>query len=105
MSTHLEAKRTWNVLTLEFFLYAFRHPAAQRQLAERYRGAWQVLTTLFQGISHVEEGRSALPIAYLLWALIALGMGLSLQAYLEPGALPAELYSTIVGQFLRTLHE
>jgi AcrR family transcriptional regulator len=102
---HLEERRTWNVLTLEFFLYALRHPTAQQQLAERYRGARQILTTLFQGISQAEKDRSAVPIEYLPWVLIALGTGLSLQAYLEPGALPTDLYSTIIGRLLDTPHE
>jgi hypothetical protein len=41
-----------------------------------------------------------LPLEYLHRALLALGTGLALLAYLEPGALPPELYSAIVGQLI-----
>jgi AcrR family transcriptional regulator len=102
---HLEEKRTWNVLTLEFFLYALRHPTVQHQLAERYRAARNVLTTLLQEISQAEEDRPAFPTEYLAWAFIALGTGLSLQAYLEPEALPTDLYTTIIGRLLDAPHE
>ncbi len=102
---HLQERRTWNVLTLEFFLYALRHPTAQQQLAERYRAARNELTTLLQGISPASEDGSALPDEYLAWALIGLGIGLSLQAYLEPTALPADLYPTITGLLLHAPHK
>jgi len=102
---HLQERRTWNVLTLEFFLYALRHPTAQQQLAERYRAARSELATLFRTVAPAPVVRSDLPGEYLAWALIALGIGLSLQAYLEPKALPADLYPTITGLLLHTPHE
>ena len=96
----LEEKRTWNVLTLEFFLYALRHPSAQQQLAERYRVARKELTALLEERYQAEGGSPAFPVEYLAWALLALGSGLALQAYLEPGSLPSDLYATIVGRLL-----
>ena len=95
-ATYLEEKRTWNVLTFEFLVYAMRHPAVQERLAARYRIARSELTTLLQGMYQAEGDLPALPIEYIPWALLALGTGLALQAYLEPGALPADLYATIV---------
>jgi AcrR family transcriptional regulator len=95
-AAYLEEKRTWNVLTFEFLVYAMRHPAVQEQLAARYRIARSELTTLLQRMYQAEGDLPALPIEYIPWALLALGTGLALQAYLEPGALPADLYATIV---------
>lgn len=101
-SAHLQERRTWNILTLEFFLYALRHPKAQQQLAQRYQAARNELAKLVQVDAQASQVRSDLPGDYLAWALIALGIGLSLQAYLEPDALPPDLYSTITEQLLRT---
>ena len=75
------------------------------RLAERYRAARNELTTLLQGNSPSSEDCSALPDEYLAWALIGLGIGLSLQAYLEPTALPADLYPTITGLLLHAPHK
>ena len=93
------------MLTLEFFLYALRHPTAQQQLAARYRAARSELAKLFQAVAPPSEVRSDLPGEYLAWALIALGLGLALQAYLEPKALPADLYPTITGLLLHASPE
>ena len=94
----LEERRTWNILTLEFLLYAMRHPSAQQLLAERYRGARNQLTNLLQSIEASKGKAPDVPAEYLSWALLALGSGLMLQAYLEPGALPEGLYSAVVGR-------
>lgn len=102
---YLEERRTWNILTLEFVLYALRHPAIQQQLAQRYRAARGELAALLRAGALASDIRSDLPGEYLAWALIALGIGLALQAYLEPAALPADLYSTITGLLLHAPRE
>ena len=99
-AAQLEENRTWNLLSTEFFLYALRHPSAQQQLAERYRVARQELTNRLREKYRAEGGIPAFPIEYLAWALLALGSGLALQAYLEPGVLPSDLYATIVKRLL-----
>lgn len=98
---HLEEQRTWNLLSIEFFLYALRHPKIQQQLAERYRMARAELTRLLQKtFEDQHQQQHALPAEYISWVLLGLGTGLSLQAYVEPGAMPADLYSKVVGQLL-----
>ncbi|BCL84477.1 TetR family transcriptional regulator [Ktedonobacteria bacterium brp13] len=99
----LQKKRTENILTLEFFLYAMRHPEAQQQLAERYRGGRQEITKVLQTLLNEHGGQAGFPIEYMSWSLIALGLGLALQAYLEPVALPDDLYKTISAQLLKAL--
>ena len=103
-AAQLEEKRTLNVLTLEFILYALRHPWAQQQLAERYRIARKELSERLRKRYQAGGSPPEFPIEYLPWALLALGSGLALQAYLEPGALPSDLYATIVGQLLDAPH-
>jgi len=99
----LQRKRTENILTLEFFLYAMRHPEAQQQLAERYRVGRQEITKVLQKLLNEHGGQAGFPIEYMSWSLIALGLGLALQAYLEPVALPDDLYKTISAQLLKSL--
>ena len=94
---HLEEKRTWNLLSIEFMLYAMRHPTVQQQLAERYRMARNELATILR-----ETQQTQLPPEYVAWGLLALGNGLALQAYLEPGVMPTDLYSALVGQVLNS---
>ena len=96
----LEENRTWNMLTIEFLIYAMRHPSVQEKLAARYRIARSELTAHLQKIYQARENLPPLPIEYIPWALLALGTGLALQAYLEPGALPRDLYSTLVKQLV-----
>jgi len=63
------------------------------------------LAKLFRALAPTSEDRSDLPSEYLARSLIALGIGLALQAYLEPEALPADLYPTITGLLLHTPRE
>jgi AcrR family transcriptional regulator len=99
----LQKKRTENILTLEFFLYAMRHPEAQQQLAERYRFARQEITRVLQTLLNEHGGQAGFPVEYMSWSIIAFGLGLGLQAYLEPVALPDDLYKTISAQLLKSL--
>jgi AcrR family transcriptional regulator len=96
----LQERRTWNVLTLEFFLYALRHPSAQQQLAERYRAARHEIAARLQSIMPSKGAGADTYADYVSWALIALGLGLALQGYLEPDGLPVDLYASISGRLL-----
>jgi hypothetical protein len=99
-AAQLEENRTWNVLTLEFNLYALRYLWTQKQVVERYLIARKELSYRLRARYQVGGDPPEFPIEYVPWALLALGSGLALQAYLEPGALPSDLYPTIVGQLL-----
>lgn len=99
-AAQLEERRSWTVLIIEFILYALRHPSVQQQLAERYRAARDELASLLRRVAQAETDSSAYPAEYVAWALLALGTGLALQAYLEPGALPSDLYAATVKRLL-----
>lgn len=101
----LEESRIWNMLSFEFSLYAIRHPEIQQQLAERYRGARNELTAYLQKMYQAQGEVPAVPVEYIPWAILALGTGLMLQAYLEPGALPSDIYSTLIKQLLGTSND
>lgn len=104
-AAELEETRIWNMLSFEFSLYAIRHPEIQQQLAERYRGARNELTSYLQRMYQAQGEAPAVPIEYIPWAILAMGTGLMLQAYLEPGALPPDMYSTLIKQLLSTARD
>jgi AcrR family transcriptional regulator len=97
---HLEEARTWNVLTIEFWLYAMRDERARQMLAERYRAGRAELATRLREAYAAAGSRPPMPVEYLAWAQIALGTGLAVQAYLDLGALPDGLYRTVMGHLL-----
>ncbi len=97
---HLEEGRTWNILTMEFWLYAMRDERARERLAARYRAARGELATRLR---ERDVERTASPSAsaeHLAWGLLALGTGLALQSYLEPGTMPPDLYAATVNRLL-----
>ena len=102
-ASKLEENRAWNMLSIEFALHAMRHPLTQQQLAERFRMLRNEITELLHD-QYQATGQPltipAIPIDYFSWTILALGSGLALQAYLEPGALPTDLYTTIMHQLL-----
>ena len=97
---HLEETRTWNLLTMEFWLYAMRDERARERLAARYRAARAQLAARLRERSRAEGSSPPVPAEFLAWAVLALGTGLAVQAYLEPGALPDGLYRAVIGQLL-----
>jgi AcrR family transcriptional regulator len=97
---HLEETRTWNVLTMEFWLYAMRDERARQTLAERYRAGRAELATRLREMYAAQGSIPPMPVEYLAWALIALGTGLAVETYLDPPALPDELYQTVMRRLL-----
>jgi len=97
---HLEEGRTWNILAIEFWLYAMRDERARERLAARYRAARGALAARLRERDAGSEARPSLPDEHLAWVLLALGAGLALQSYLEPGTLPNDLYSATVSRLL-----
>jgi AcrR family transcriptional regulator len=76
--------RDWQLLSLEFFLYAARHPHARRRLAERLRGERERLIPIIES----EFGRIAtdppVPVEDLAAIFLALFQGISLQHLAAP---------------------
>ena len=97
---HLEETRTWNLLTMEFWLYAMRDERARERLAARYRAARVQLAARLRERFRADGGSPPVSADYLAWAVLALGTGLAVQAYLEPGALPDGLYRAVISQLL-----
>lgn len=93
----LARDRQWNLLLIEFFLYAMRNEHVRVQLAERFARWRQRLQT------HIAEQHTttALPDVTTSWLMVAVGMGLSMQAYLDPDALPEDVHEQGMKQLFK----
>ena len=92
---------TWNVLMVEFFLYAIREGKDQEKLAvrlEQLRGIMaKNLSTLYEKLGKKPE----LPVEELPWSVFSLGIGLILQLYIDPNGLPDGVYERALQQLLK----
>ena len=92
---------TWNILMVEFFLYAIREGTHRDELAtriEQLRGAMEEnLSTLYAKL----EKKPMLPVAELPWSVFSLGVGMMLQFYIDPAGLPKGVYERALQQLLK----
>ena len=92
---------TWNILMVEFFLYAIREGTHRDELAtriEQLRGAMEEnLSTLYAKLGK----KPMLPVAELPWSVFSLGVGMMLQFYIDPAGLPKGVYERALQQLLK----
>jgi AcrR family transcriptional regulator len=94
------AARDFGVLSLEFSLYAMRNPAAQAELATRYRQLRGRLAELITKRYASHQTAPPMPPEHLAALVLATDTGLFLQYSAEPGALPWELHADAIIQLL-----
>jgi AcrR family transcriptional regulator len=94
------AARDFGVLTVEFWLYAMRNPAALAELAKRYRQLRGRLAELITRRYARHQTSPPMPPEHLAALAIATDAGLFLQYFAEPGALPWELHGDAMIQLL-----
>jgi AcrR family transcriptional regulator len=92
--------RDFGVLAAEFWLYAMRNPAAQAELAKRYREVRSRLAELITKRYARHQTFPPTPPEHLAALAVATDTGLFLQYLIEPGALPWELYADAMIQLL-----
>ena len=97
------AARDFGVLMVEFSLYAMRNPAAQAELAERYRQLRGRLAELITKRYARQHNSPPMPPEHLAALALATDAGLFLQYAAEPGALPWELHADAMIQLLDPL--
>jgi AcrR family transcriptional regulator len=93
--------KTWNLLLMEFVLYAIREESARQQFADRLTALRSLMQQELAKGFETTGFRPTMPVDHLPWVIFALGMGLSIQAYLDPTAFPADLYQGTLEQTLR----
>lgn len=92
----LDRERVWNLLLLEFFLYAMRDDRIREKVAARYRSVRETIARLLRRQFSDAAVPPPLPIEHLAWVVSSLGSGLAVQAYLDPRALPATVYEDTI---------
>jgi AcrR family transcriptional regulator len=92
---------TWNILMVEFFLYAIREGTHRDELAtriEQLRGVMEEnLSILYAKLGK----KPMLPVAELPWSVFSLGVGMMLQFYIDPNGLPKGVYERALQQLLK----
>src|SRR4029453_14349373 len=94
------AARDFGVLMVEFSLYAMRNPAAQAELAKRYRQLRGRLAELIAERYARRQASPPMPPEHLAALVLATDAGLFLQYSAEPGALPWELHADAMVQLV-----
>ena len=93
--------RTWNILMVEFFLYAIREGNHWDEFAARLaqlRGVMEEnLSTLYANLGK----KPMLPLEELPWSVFSLGIGMILQFYMDPDGLPKGVYERALQQLLK----
>ena len=91
----------WNILMVEFFLYAIREGNQRSELAVRIgqlRGMMENnLATLYRQMGR----KPMLPIKELPWSVFSVGIGMMLQFYIDPDSLPSGVYERALQQLLK----
>ena len=94
------AARDFGLLMVEFSLYAMRNPAAQAELARRYRELRGRLADLIGERYARRQASPPMAPEHLAALALATDAGLFLQYSAEPGALPWELHADAMIQLL-----
>jgi AcrR family transcriptional regulator len=92
---------TWNILMVEFFLFALRDESNREKLAERLDQLRQSMKENLVALYAELEKKPMLPVKELPWSIFSLGMGMMLQLYIDPEGLPDGVYERALQHLLR----
>jgi len=93
--------RTWNILMIEFFLFAIRDETNCEKLAVRWGQLRQSMKENLSAIYAELEKKPMLPVKELPWSIFSLGVGMTLQFYIDPEGLPKGAYERALQHLLR----
>ena len=99
MASLLERDPQWHVLFLEFWLFAMRHPAAHRQLAEHRKRARAAIAALIARESPRLGGGPPVPAAAAV--LLALSNGLAIEHLIDPSEVPVAWFRDALKRLIR----
>ena len=97
----VKKNRTWNILMIEFFLYATREGSDQDKLAARMKQYRKVMGDNLSALYTKLGKKPMLPVDELPWFVFALGAGMMLQFYIDPDSLPEGLYENALQHLLK----
>jgi AcrR family transcriptional regulator len=92
---------TWNILMIEFFLYAMRDETNREKLATRLEQLRKVMEKNLAALYTQLGKKPLLPIKDLPWSVFSLGVGMMLQFYIDPESLPKGVYERSLQHLLK----
>jgi len=93
--------RTWNILMVEFFLFALRDESNREKLAVRLDQLRRSMKDNLAALYAELEKKPALPVKELPWSVFSLGIGMILQLFIDPEGLPDGVYERALQHLLR----
>ena len=93
--------RTWNILMVDFFLYAIREGSNRKELSTRLENLRGVMSKNLTDLYTQMGKKPMLPVTELPWSVFSLGVGMMLQFYIDPDGLPDGLYERALQQLLK----
>ncbi|HEU0295129.1 MAG TPA: helix-turn-helix domain-containing protein [Anaerolineales bacterium] len=93
--------RTWNILMVEFFLFALRDESNREKLAVRLSQLRQSMKENLAALYAELEKKPMLPVKELPWSIFSLGVGMMLQLFIDPEGLPDGVYERALQHLLR----
>jgi AcrR family transcriptional regulator len=94
--------RNWTILQMEFVLYALRDEKVWRLLQPRIRALQQDMQATLRGMYAAQHMTPEIPVEMLPHAIISLGVGLSLQYFMDPAAFPKNMYGPVLRSVLKS---
>jgi len=91
----------WNMLMVEFFLYAIREGAHEDKLAERLEQLRGLMEENLSALYKKLGKKPMLPVEELPWSIFSLGVGMILQLYVDPESLPDGVYERALQHLLK----
>ena len=91
----------WNILMVEFFLFAIREESNRDELAARIKQLRGVMGENLSALYTKLGKKPGLPVAELPWSVFSLGIGMILQVYIDPDSLPNGVYERALQQLLK----
>jgi AcrR family transcriptional regulator len=89
----VERERGWSLLLIEFWVHAAREPKLRGRLRKAHLQVREAITTALETVAKRSGAKLPMPAAKLATAVMALGNGLNLEAFLDESAAD-DLYDT-----------
>jgi len=98
----IRSDRDWVILLMEFMLYALRDEKVWRLVQPRIHALQQDMQATLVELYAARQLQPELPIEMLPHAVISLGVGLSLQYFMDPPAFPHNMYGPVLRSLLKS---
>ena len=99
-----ESERQWLLLAMEFWLHAMRDERARALMAEQYERARQASVDLIEPIYATTAAKPPFTPRELAIVMESVGIGLAIQAALDPAAVRMSLQGEVIARLVNPPH-